>query len=49
VDKLDKALSGPIFRMQVPKAVEAVIVVPGSMFGVMLQVYMCNIEWICDI
>ena len=30
-------LSGPIFRMQVPKYVEAAIVVPGSMFGVMLQ------------
>lgn len=37
MDELDKALSGPIFRMHVPKWVEALIAVPGSMFGVMLQ------------
>jgi hypothetical protein len=39
LDELDKALSGPIFRMHVPKCVEALIAVPGSMFGVMLPTF----------
>jgi hypothetical protein len=36
IDRLDKALSGPIFRIRMPWFLEAAIAVPGSIFGVMV-------------
>eukprot|EP00802_Teleaulax_amphioxeia_P021355 Tamp_21708.p1 GENE.Tamp_21708~~Tamp_21708.p1 ORF type:complete len:314 (+),score=39.74 Tamp_21708:48-989(+) len=46
IDRLDKALSGPIFRLRVSMYVEAVIAVPGSMFGVMLQSLIMLPSWL---
>ena len=45
VDRLDKAVSGPIFRVQVSWLVEAVIAVPGSMFGVTVQSLIMVPSW----
>ena len=36
IDRVDKALSGPIFRIRLPWVLETVIAVPGSIFGAMV-------------
>jgi hypothetical protein len=46
VDRLDKALSSPIFRLRVNMFMEAAIAVPGSMFGVMLQSLIMLPSWL---
>lgn len=46
IDRLDKALSGPIFRLRVPWMIEAAIAVPGSMFGVMVQSLIMLPSWV---
>jgi hypothetical protein len=46
MDRVDKALSGPIFRLSVPWMVEAAIAVPGSMFGVMVQSLIMLPSWV---
>ena len=46
IDRLDKALSGPIFRLRVSMYMEAAIAVPGSMFGVMLQSLIMLPSWL---
>ena len=46
VDRLDKALSSPIFRLRVSMYMEAAIAVPGSMFGVMLQSLIMLPSWL---
>ena len=36
IDRLDKKLSAPVFRLRTSRAMEAAIAVPGSIFGVMV-------------